>query len=251
MLINPHSATMTLFQTAIPFIISPTGSMGNNGAVTLGTALPVIYANAWVYYPAGAISSGSTAGFYLTQFSSTTVGVVYNNQPASGTVPVLPISPLSTPQSATVVYNTVPFVTTGPGAYTGATTIQTMATLTLPNGVMGPNGSVRINALWECNNSAGAKTTTVTFGGTSVQSVALTTSTDFTNQIVVRNRGLQNVQVIRLNTSTSPYGTGTTAPTQAAIDTSASVNIVFQGTIAVATDFLILSGFAIEVLQGA
>src|SRR5579859_1785192 len=100
--------TLKYTANGIPFIVANTGTMGNNGALTLGTALPSTYANAYVYLPANAISAGSAAGWYFCQFSSTTVGTVFNNTYSSGT-PQIPAALVS-------------FATTGPGAYTGVTT---------------------------------------------------------------------------------------------------------------------------------
>lgn len=49
-------------RTGIPFIVAPTGTMGNNGAVTMGTALPTTYSGgAWIWYPAGAVAAGTPA----------------------------------------------------------------------------------------------------------------------------------------------------------------------------------------------
>src|SRR6185369_17004034 len=45
----------------IPIIIAPTGTMANNGAVTLGTALGTTYANCYLVVPAGAIAAGVPA----------------------------------------------------------------------------------------------------------------------------------------------------------------------------------------------
>lgn len=246
--LNPFNAVQVIAQTAIPIIIAPTGTMANNGAITLGTALPVTVANCWLYLPAGAIAAGSAAGFYFTQMSSTTVGVVYNNQPVAGVVPTLPLDPKSNPQAAAVTFLLTPFVTTGPGAYTGATTAINLATITLPPSIIGANGSVRIRTRWGYNNSAGAKTQTITFGGTSICSLSGTTTTDNYMEHTVSNRGIQNSQIVRLNSAASPFGTGTTAPTQATVDTSGAISIVFQATLAVATDFVMLDGFSIEVL---
>ncbi len=96
-----------LFRCVTPFIIVSSGSMGNNGALTVTTALPWTPIRSYVYLPANAISAGSAAGWYYAVFSSTTAATVYNNvyDPASGIEPVVPTSPTA-------------FATTGPGAYT-------------------------------------------------------------------------------------------------------------------------------------
>lgn len=136
--------TNKLIASAIPFIIAPTGSMANNGAITLGTALPNTYANAYVYLPANAIAAGSIAGWYFTQFSSSTVGTVTNNPYTSGTLP-------SIPQAI------VPFSTTGPGAYTGSTSSQIGPSFPLDPNTIGPNGVLRMTHFWTIPNNANNK----------------------------------------------------------------------------------------------
>ena len=50
--------------STIPLILPSSGSMGNNGSVTLTTALDSPYASAFFYMPASAIASGWLAGNY-------------------------------------------------------------------------------------------------------------------------------------------------------------------------------------------
>ncbi len=106
-----------LVSGGVPVYVPSSGSIANNGALTLTTALPLIYPNVYLYFPANAIAAGSAAGKYYCQMSSTTVGVIFNNTYVSGT-PVVPTSPTA-------------FVTTGPGAYTQ--TISTNITLIAAN----------------------------------------------------------------------------------------------------------------------
>src|SRR5437667_3823845 len=72
----PASIVQKLAAAAIKMVVAPTGTMANNGAITLGTALPSTYANCYLLLPAGAIAAGSAAGWYFAQMSSTTAGVV-------------------------------------------------------------------------------------------------------------------------------------------------------------------------------
>ena len=68
-------STFVVARSAIPVILAPNGTIATNGTVTLGTALPLVYASAWVRFPAGAVVGG-LAGLYFVKFSSTTVGQV-------------------------------------------------------------------------------------------------------------------------------------------------------------------------------
>src|ERR1700693_852831 len=100
------SPVIPVIQNAIPMILPSSGTIGNNGALSALTALPTIYANAYLYFPAGAIVAGSLAGLYYCIMSSTTAGTIYNNtyDTTLGVMPTIPANP-------------VPFVTPGPGAY--------------------------------------------------------------------------------------------------------------------------------------
>lgn len=273
----PTTQSYQVVGSGVPFIIANTGTMAANGALTLGTALPTIYANAYVYLPANAIFVGSAAGWYYTQFSSATVGVVYNNTYAAGTQPAL----LPT-------VSLVPFVSTGPGAYTGATTAQVGPSFNINSNALGGNGGVaRLTTMVSVNNSAGAKTTAVAINGVTVQSNALTTTTGNVAQSLIVNRsqpaslpsGLPNpggfVQAgvytaaagalgnqtpqysasLNLNVGAVGGSTGaanvgsTIAGSIGTLNVGPLLNITLQ--IAVATDVLVLEAFLLEAVYGA
>lgn len=148
------SAPYTLLSNGIPFVIPSSGTMGNNGALSGITAVPVAYPSAYVYLPANAIQAGSAAGWYYAVFSSTTAATIYNNPYTSG-VPTIPGSPTA-------------FASTGPGAYTQTTG----AYIPGPQARLGPsslgvNGIVRWDVHVTNNNSGGNKYTGV-FGSASI-----------------------------------------------------------------------------------
>lgn len=229
--------------TGLPFVIANTGSMGNNGALTLGTALGTTYANAYVYLPASAIFAGSAAGWYFTQFSSATVGVVYNNPYVAGTQPVIPTA-------------LVPFVSTGPGAYTGSTSAQVGPSLTLAPNQFGPNAFARVTALYSTNNSVGNKTLQIQLvpstgvSAVNLYSAVVTTVTATLAQTVLFGRGLVTAQVGPNAAQLGPYS----AASAAAFGTSVLggqgqplPSIQLTGQLAVATDVLVMEGFFAEV----
>jgi hypothetical protein len=119
--------------------------MAANGAVTLGTALDATYSTGiWLYYPAGAVYSGSVAGFYWTVMSSTTVGTVYMNTYVPGT------STFDAPASPTAV------VAAGPGAFTGVTAAVTM--FSVPSIPLRVGGRIRHRGYIGFTNNANSKT---------------------------------------------------------------------------------------------
>jgi len=224
-----------LSESGIPVIVANTGTIATSGTVTLGTALPTTYANAFVYFPASAVSGDSTGGIYYVVFSSTTVGVVYagkygvaNGVGAVAFTPVVPTSTLTA-------------VTGSNASFTGSTTETTLINVTVPAGAMGDNGQIVVTSNWSCNNSAGAKTGTVYLGASAVGTASsYTTSTGGSSMNSIRNRGALNVQSTQLIGGAAASGHVYTA-----IDTSVSVAVTITGDLATATDHIILEGFTI------
>jgi hypothetical protein len=225
----------------VPFIISPSGSMGNNGAITSGTALATTYANAYVYLPANAIVAGSTAGWYFAQFTSTTAGTVYNNTYTSG--------------QPTIPATLVPFVTTGPGSYTGVTTQVTAQNFQIDQGTLGPNGVLRMSVYWNMLNNVNTKTLGVTLGSSTIGAIPLTSTGSANTIFTVYNQGTTATQASFAVASNSGVGTAnsnllhTTAANLGASSPSTSVALLL--TMATATDFLGIEGFLAEFFYGA
>jgi hypothetical protein len=179
---NAINAGYVIGQSAVPFVLT-SGSMGNNGALTLTTAVATAYPNAYIYMPAGAISAGSAAGWYYAVFSTTTAATVYNNTYTSGS-PTIPSSPAA-------------FSTTGPGAFTFSTASEYVGiSLPVPGGALDANGSLEIQYTATANNSANPKYARAYINN----SALLSGATAFTTQGVGRfncvfaNRGVVNAQ---------------------------------------------------------
>lgn len=153
--INGIPITGPLFQSTLPFIIVPTGTMAASGHVTFGTALPNAYANAYAYFPAGAIVSGASGtpqGWYFLQCSSTVSGQVYNNTYASGQ-PTIPASltPFSTPSS---------------GGYVATLTAQTAHQFTIPTGIINSRSTLRLVTSVSTAATSGTKSVSGIYGNT-------------------------------------------------------------------------------------
>jgi len=210
----------------IPFILAPTGSMANNGALTLGTALPTTYANAYVYLPANAIAAGSAAGWYFAQFSSTTVGTVYNNTYTSG-LPAIPAV-------------LVPFVTTGPGAYTGVTTQVTGLSMPVDANALGPNGWIYVMFGGAVAITAGVKTFSVTLGGATLYTNTATTATSLSSRVEIALRGNNAaVGMAGVNVYAAP-----------AMQTTPPPNLAMTLQLAAATDFMVIEGVFAQFYYG-
>lgn len=229
-----------LFQVNLPMVLAPTGTMGNNGAITLGTALPAGFLNGpcYLYLPAASIvasGSGSAAGWYYALMSSTTLGTVYNNTYASG-LPFIPATPTA-------------FVTTGPGAYTGATSAQVALSFPLPGNLMGPNGVLEISAVLGFNASTNNKTVTAKVGSSTIFSLVEATTGVKSYQPYVQwaNQGATGAQVAA---TVGTPGSSTTAQTYTTIDTTALQTITVNVTDATATDYIIIDSFSATVTPG-
>jgi len=217
----------------IPAIIANSGTVATNGTITLGTALQLTYPQCWLYLPAGAIVGGS-AGWYYAIMSSTTVGVVYTNYQATMSLP------LALGAAATLT------VATGSNSgYTGVTTEVTMASAVIPAGLLGTNGAVIAEGLWAHNSTAGAKVSKIAFGGSTLLSVSATTTLTTDIRKKIQNRSATS-QINRVAVDTG--ASQSVAPTLLSIDTTAEVTVALTGSIATATDTLVLENFLIELL---
>ena len=203
--------------------IQSSGTIGNNGALTLTTGLAFTYSNGvYFYFPANAIFAGSAAGVYYVVMSSTTVGTIYNNTYTSG-IPKFISSP-------------TPFVTTGPGAYT-----QTISTdITLVSHVLKGNllknfGSLEITDAYINNNSANNKTRKILLNGATYNDTFNTTNT--TGRDNLPGYFLTNSTIGRGSFVAGYSGNGA-AGANSSLDLTIDQTFAFTGRLAVATDYI-------------
>lgn len=125
-----------------------------------------------------------------------------------------------------------------------------LETITVPGGVMGPNGSIRITSIWSFTNNINAKTPRLRIGGaggTVVWAPSAASIAVLTGHRYIFNRGVQGSQVAG-PIDVNGYGTSTGALVTAVIDTSQSFDLVLSGQKATAGDTLTLEGYSVEVL---
>jgi hypothetical protein len=172
------------YQFAIPLIFAPTGSFGNNGALTSGTANPLAYVDTYTYFPADAIVAGSAAGWYWTVWSNTTTATVYNNTWNGTSNPAAVDSPTA-------------FATTGPGAFTGPTLNAAYATLAMAAANVTDQYDVEIKTTQ--TDTANAKTVTMRFsalGGTLLWTDTLTSLLETDSIHTMKLNGIADKQLI-------------------------------------------------------
>jgi len=227
-----------LAQAGTPSGVAPSGSVGANGALTLGTALAIVHTGGlYLYFPLGALYAASPAGSYWCVMSSTTVGTAYNNVYTPGEA-------LAPPVSATAI------VAAGPGAYTGVTTTVTLASFTLPAGSMGANGWLLSDLVFTNNNSVGNKVQRQTIGGVSTGGVTTSTVTDQSQELKFFNVGSET----KNQANYKNYGASSSAQASTrgmTLDTNTALVVAQTGQMATATDWVILEAHSVVLRSAA
>jgi hypothetical protein len=233
----PPISRTTLGQSRLPMILPSSGSMGNNGALTITTAVDQTYPSAYFYMPANAIVAGSTAGFYYGVMSDTTHATLYNNAYSSGT-PTIPASPTA-------------FSTTGPGAYTQTTAVSLTAyTISIPGNTLGIYDEIQVHGLTSYNNTAGAKTLSASYGNFTFGTPAPTTTNAQTFSGGFANTSSTGRQTTIGNLGLS-IGSAAANPVFGSVDSTVAQNLTVGLKLATATDYLIIQNFIAEKVAAA
>jgi len=126
---------------------------------------------------------------------------------------------------------------------------NTLATIAVPAGAMGPNGSLLITTLWSYTNSANNKTLRINFGGTAYLSNVATTTVAVQTLVMIRNRGVTNLQVGFTNATFSAIGTTTGTLTTSSVDTTSAQSLTITGQKASAGETLTLESYLVELIR--
>ena len=139
------------------------------------------------------------------------------------------------------------FSLSAPVSLTVTTLAVNLATITIPAGLMGANGKLKIYPLWATTNNANIKTLRAVFSGS--------VCTTMTSQSVPNNSGLLiirniNSESVQKTSSGLVAGIGSSFGSIASttIDTTAATTITITGQLAVGTDTLTLEDLFIEVV---
>jgi len=133
-------------------------------------------------------------------------------------------------------------------AVTGTTTKTALATIAIPAGAIGPNGSVHVTMLWSMTNNANNKTFNVELDGTIFYGITFANQSSLQAISIIRNRNSESSQVGFTNATT---GLGAATLVTAAIDTSVAKNLTISGTLANSADTITLEGYTVEIAYGA
>lgn len=227
---------VTRLGSGLAVLLPSSGSVAANGALTLTTGIPLSGGYSWgcyMYFPAGAVYSGSAAGMYYVVMNSVSTGTIYNDI-YSGGQPSIPATP-------------TPIVAAGPGAYTQTTAQISLTWQTLGANSLGVSGRLMVQPCFVFPNNANNKVTSVYFGGSVVFAKTRTTSTQETPLVDIRSRGVATRQISAWATSSGPATSSTAGVVNTAIDTTADVIVSMRGQLAVATDYIILESYSLDL----
>lgn len=132
----------------------------------------------------------------------------------------------------------------GGAAYTTETTVATVA---LPAGALGTNGTLRIHTTWGMNNNANSKSVNVKLDGSTVMGFGFTSVASFSDLRYVRNRGDAAKQIVH-PTNQGSVSSGTNAVAYLTVNTALEKNIAFTMNPATAADYVVLEGYNVEVM---
>ena len=139
------------------------------------------------------------------------------------------------------------FSLSAPVSLTGSTSAVTLATITIPAGLLGANGKLKIYPLWSTTNNANVKTLRAVLSGI--------TCTTMTSQSVPNNSGLLIIRNINSESAqkcssglVAGIGASSGSIASPTVDTSAATTITITGQLAVGTDTLTLEDLFVEVV---
>lgn len=133
---------------------------------------------------------------------------------------------------------------------TGTTSATALASATVPGGLMGLNGSLRVTTRWTFTNSANTKTLGITLGGSAAWGATHTSqATNRVAPITLSNRNSAASQLVDYNVSrNSGVGDSTTALGTLSINTAADTTLALTGTLATSSETITLESYVVEVL---
>ena len=136
---------------------------------------------------------------------------------------------------------------TTPVSLTGTTAETTMLTIPVKGGLIGANGVLAIQPLWNATNNANSKSLRIKLGATTCYSFGAVNLLHQDAYVNVRNIGSESSQK---TTSGMAGGTGGTVNNynSTSTDTSVDFNIVVTGQLANSADTMAIQAFLITVL---
>lgn len=137
-------------------------------------------------------------------------------------------------------------------SHTGNTNETTLATVTIPAGIMGTNGGLLILSSWTTTNSANNKTPRIRLGGiggTAFMAATYTSVATFSDSRRIRNRNSASSQVASTAAATAvPFGGTSSAIATGSVDTSVAQDLVLTGQLGLGTETITLESYEVWLL---
>ena len=234
--IAEENRVVTVMGSALPVVLPANGTVATAGTITIGVALPQIYANCWIYLPAAAVVNG-LAGIYFAKMTSTTEGQIYADYVSVTATPFVPHIPSGT-LTAAVGSNS---------AYTTLTSAAFLAHVVIPGNLMGANGEAVFSGALATINNANAKSVVGTFGAMTYLTASAASVLTSSFKRVVTNRNSASLQVSNGLAALADTGTNTTANIIGTVNSGNDVACKLSVALAVpATDFAVLEYFQVR-----
>lgn len=131
---------------------------------------------------------------------------------------------------------------------TGTTAETSQAIVTIPSGLIGERGALRVTPHWTYTNSGNAKTLRVRFGTGTFYEV---TGTNIAMQahVMIRNRTLSSQVSFGMTTSAGLGTSGAASGTGTAATGRADQELVITCQLATASETCTLEGYTVELLK--
>lgn len=135
---------------------------------------------------------------------------------------------------------------------TGTAVETTLATITVPGGLMSNNGVLEVYSLWSHTNSATSRNIRGRFGAGlgSFLSATITTSNTTQSKFFIRNVNSQTNQYCQRQSIIATYSSSSLNGNSFTQDTSIDFPIVFSGTLTDTSQFITLEGYTIFYTEG-
>lgn len=189
------------------------------------------------------------------QAALTTVAATATTANATATAANATATALSTRTTALEALNaTRTIALAAPGTVlTGTTSETTLATITIPAGVLGPNGQLQVDALFSYTASTNTKTPRIKFGGTAFYAPAIAVGSQVGVGVSLRiaNRASVSSQVGISPAVLAGVGVATAGPVTASVNTAASVTLLITGQLALGTESITLESYSVRSTYSA
>lgn len=136
-----------------------------------------------------------------------------------------------------------------PVPLTGTTVAQILASVTVPGGCMGPNGSIRVTLLGSMTNNANNKTWIIRYGGaaTAYYLAGVSSAGGLAARVRIANRGATGSQVGPPNSISAEIGVFG-APQISSENSEVDQTVQVVGQLAVGTDTMTVESYLVELI---